>query len=102
MLRIFIHYTLHLAAPGLISYLYFRNRWVKAWIIMLTTMAVDIDHLFASPVFDPERCSIGFHPLHSSMAIGLYFALMVIPKTRIAATGLLFHMLTDCIDYLIK
>ncbi len=98
MTRFFIHYFLHLIAPGLISYKYFKNIWIKAWLIMLATMAIDLDHFFATPIYDSCRCSIGFHPLHSSIAIGLYFALLFIPKTRIIAIGLLFHMLTDSID----
>ena len=31
---------------------------------MMATMLVDLDHLFADPIYDPDRCSIGFHPLH--------------------------------------
>lgn len=66
---------------------------------MLATMLVDLDHLLAYPnIFDPSRCSIGFHPLHSYYAIGLYFVLFLFPKWRIIAVGLLFHMLTDYVD----
>lgn len=61
-------------------------------------MLVDVDHLFATPIFDPDRCSIGFHPLHSYWAIAVYVALLFFKKTRIIAVGLLFHMLTDYID----
>ena len=32
----------------------------------MLTMMVDLDHLIADPIFDPQRC-IGFHPLHSEM-----------------------------------
>lgn len=65
---------------------------------MLATMLIDLDHLLADPVFDPNRCSIGFHPLHSFVAIGFYFILAFIPKTRIVAVGLLLHMATDFQD----
>ena len=63
-------------------------------------MLVDLDHLFASPIFDPNRCSINFHPLHSYYAIGFYFLMAFIPNTkvRIIAIGLLFHMATDFLD----
>jgi hypothetical protein len=61
-------------------------------------MLVDLDHLFASPVFDPCRCSIGFHPLHSYVAIAFYTVLLLHPKIRIICVGLLMHMATDAID----
>ncbi|MFD2827578.1 DUF6122 family protein [Leeuwenhoekiella polynyae] len=95
-----MHYSLHLAAPGLIAWVFFRNNWLKAWLIMLLTMLVDLDHLLAIPIFDPERCSINFHPLHTYWAIGIYCALFFIPKLRVVAVGLLFHMITDFIDCL--
>ncbi len=65
---------------------------------MLATMLVDVDHLFATPLFDPSRCSINFHPLHTYWAMGVYVLLLFLKKTRIIAVGLLFHMLTDYID----
>lgn len=65
---------------------------------MLATMLVDLDHLFATPIFDPGRCSINFHPLHSYWAMAVYVMLLFFKKTRIIAVGLLFHMLTDYID----
>ena len=76
-------------------------------------MAVDIDHLLASPVFDPDRMSIGFHPLHSYPAIMLYavcFVLtFILPHLHIRfswwlrplSLGLLFHMLTDYLDFVL-
>lgn len=94
------HYSLHFLAPGLIAYLFFKKNWQKAWFIMLATMLIDLDHLLAIPVFDPCRCGIGFHPLHSYYAIAVYSILSLFPKTRIAAIGLLFHMLTDFQDCL--
>lgn len=98
MLQTIVHYTLHLLVPGLIAYIFFRKEWKKAWLIMLATMLVDVDHLFATPLFDPHRCSINFHPLHTYWAMGVYVLLLFLKKTRIIAVGLLFHMLTDYID----
>ena len=102
MLQFILHYGLHfLIFPGLVSaiaYFYFKMDWKKVFLIMLLTMLVDIDHLFANPMFDPERCSIGFHFLHSYAAISLYAILVFFRKTRIVAIGLLLHMLTDYID----
>lgn len=101
MLQFIIHYSLHLIFPIVIAYFGFNKKWKKAYLIMLSTMLVDLDHLLANPIFDPNRCSIGFHPLHSTYAIVFYFILLFFPKSRIVAIGLLFHMLTDYIDCII-
>ena len=42
-------------------------------------MLVDLDHLLADPIYDPERCSIGFHPLHSIPAIVVYALMFALP-----------------------
>lgn len=95
-----VHYGLHFIAPGLLSWILFPDVWLLSWVLMIVTMLVDLDHLLARPIFDPKRCSIGFHPLHSYFAIGLYLLLLLIPNTyvRITAVGLLFHMVTDALD----
>jgi hypothetical protein len=92
------HYSLHLIFPFLIAYLLFRKNWKIAGLIMLLTFLVDLDHLFANPLFDPQRCSIGFHPLHSFPAIGVYTSMLFFRRLRIPSVGLLFHMFTDLID----
>jgi len=66
--------------------------------MMIATMLVDLDHLIASPIYDPARCSIGFHPLHQLWFIVLYLLLCFIPKTRIIGIGLIIHMLLDTVD----
>lgn len=65
---------------------------------MIATMAVDLDHLLANPIYDPNRCSIGFHPLHSYIAIGVYTVLLFFPRIRIIAIGLLIHIVLDYAD----
>jgi len=90
--------ALHLAVPLVVALWFYRDRWQRAALIMLATMIVDADHLLATPVFDPNRCSIGFHPLHTWPAIALY-ALALYPKaTRLIGIGLLIHMALDQID----
>jgi predicted cobalt transporter CbtA len=89
---------MHLLVPGLIAYIFFRKEWKKAWLIMLATMLIDVDHLLATPIFEAHRCSINFHPLHTYWAMAVYVVLLFFKKTRIIAVGLLFHMLTDYID----
>lgn len=93
-----LHYFLHLIFPGVVAYAFYRPKWVKVYMIFLATMIVDADHLLASPVFDPCRCSIGFHPLHSYTACIIYIICLFFPKVRVVGLGLLMHMLTDGID----
>ena len=100
MLQLFIHYSLHLLFPGLIAWIFFRDYWQKAWLIMITTMFVDVDHLFADQIYAPNRCSINFHVLHTYYAMAVYLVLLYFKKLRIISVGLLFHMFTDFIDCL--
>ena len=93
-----VHLAYHLLIPGLIAFLFFKKRWRQAWLIMVLTMAVDFDHLLANPVYDPNRCSINFHPLHSYIAILLYVFMTAIPKSRLIGLGLLLHMVIDLGD----
>ncbi|MHB8708072.1 MAG: DUF6122 family protein [Desulfuromonadales bacterium] len=90
-----IHLLLHFLVPGTVAWAFFRDRWRHAWLVMLLTMLVDLDHLLADPIFDPNRCSIGFHPLHSLPATASYGALSVFTKTRLIGVGLLIHMALD-------
>ena len=93
-----LHLALHVAVPGLVAALFFRPAWARAWLVMLLTMLVDLDHLLATPVYDPARCSIGFHPLHTAPAIALYAVLALPEKTRLVGLGLLIHMALDGLD----
>ena len=96
-----IHYSLHFLAIGIIAYLYDKKYWLKYWLILAATMIADLDHLVADPIFDPDRCGIGFHPLHSEIAITAYILGMVFIKQkiiRLICIGLFFHMFTDFID----
>jgi len=100
MLQEILHYSLHLLFPGLIAWVFFREHWKKAWLIMIATMLVDVDHLLANPIYAPNRCSINFHILHSYYAMGVYVVMSYFKKLRVISVGLLFHMLTDFIDCL--
>jgi hypothetical protein len=91
---------MHFLVPALLAWFFFRPMWQRAWFLMVLTMLVDLDHLLSTPIFDPERCSIGFHPLHTLPAIIVYVVMLLLPYklARILALGLLFHMFTDFID----
>ncbi len=93
-----LHLGLHAAVPGAVALLFFRPRWKWAWLVMFATMLVDLDHLLADPIYDPNRCGIGFHPLHTYPAIAAY-ALLLMPRvTRVVASGLVVHMALDALD----
>ncbi|REH54921.1 hypothetical protein C7448_102454 [Tenacibaculum gallaicum] len=100
-MQTFIHYFLHFGFPIIIAYLFFRDNWKRIALILLATMLVDLDHLFANPIFDSNRCSFGFHIFHSYYASGLYILLLFLKRPyNIIGLGLLLHMLTDFIDCL--
>lgn len=100
MLQPVVHYSLHFVLPILVAFLFYRDRWKTATLILWATMLVDLDHLWASPVFDPNRCSVGFHPLHSYVAIAVYTSFLLDRRVRLAGIGLLLHMATDGLDCL--
>lgn len=98
MIRATVHLMLHVAVPGAVARIFFSKAFVRAWLIMLATMIVDVDHLLANPVYDAGRCSIGIHPLHQYPIIVLYGLLALWPKTRLIGVGLVIHMLLDGLD----
>ncbi|WP_439132670.1 DUF6122 family protein [Polaribacter sp.] len=98
MLKFSVHYSLHFIVPFFFAYFFFKKNWKKVYLIFLCSMLIDLDHLLANPIFDENRCSINFHPLHSYIAIGVYCFGLFFKKTRILAIALLFHILTDWLD----
>jgi len=103
MLRFFFHYGIHFLVPIAIGLLFFpKEKRIQVILILLAGIIIDIDHLFTDPIFDPNRCSINFHPLHSYWAIAIYIALLFPIKTRIFGLAFLIHILADSVDcYLI-
>ena len=94
-----IHLALHFAVPLAVTCGFFaRADWQRIYLILIATMLVDLDHLLADPIYDPTRCSIGFHPLHEPWFIALYVALCFVPKTKLVGIGLSVHMSLDAID----
>jgi hypothetical protein len=83
--------------------MFWKENWWKAGLIMVATMTIDLDHLLADPVFDPGRCSIGYHPLHTLWAGIVFGGILVVPfwPWRAAAVGGLWHLCTDFIDCLL-
>jgi Family of unknown function (DUF6122) len=87
--------------PLLVALLFFKSKWKLVLLIMMSTMIVDVDHLLASPIYDPNRCSIGFHPLHGFIPILFYFGFCFIKPLRYIGIGLAIHMVLDSIDCLV-
>lgn len=98
MLQALFHYGFHFLVPLGVAWLFFRSNWKVAYLIMIATMLIDLDHLLADPIFDPGRCSIGFHPLHTYWAAGFYVLMLFWKPLRLIGVGLLLHLVADGID----
>lgn len=96
-----VHLLLHALVPVVVARRFWPTQWKRAALWMLAGWAIDVDHLLADPVYAPGRCSLGFHPLHTWPAIGVYGALTVLPRTRWLGLGLLIHIALDGIDCLL-
>lgn len=98
MLQTFAHYGIHFLLPLVVALLFFKSNWKMAYLIMILGMLIDLDHLLANPIFDPNRCSINFHPLHSYYAMTVYVVLTFFKKTRLIGLGLCIHIVADLVD----
>ena len=101
MYRHIIHYGIHFLIPILIAVFFFKDNRIKVALILLAGIMIDVDHLWAEPLFDPNRCSIGFHPLHSYWAIMGYCMLPFFKATRIIGLALIIHIIADLVDCLL-
>ncbi|ASV28897.1 DUF6122 family protein [Maribacter cobaltidurans] len=100
MLRFILHYGIHFVVPILIAFFFFKEHRLKVSLILLAGILLDVDHLLADPIFDADRCSIGFHPLHTYWAIAVYFLMLFWKTTRIWGIAFLIHMIADLTDCL--
>ena len=94
------HLALHFIVPLLVALLFFSENLKLSYLAMMLTMLVDLDHLLASPIYDANRCSIGFHPLHQYWFIAIYLVMSFFSKTRLIGVGLIIHMSLDALDCL--
>jgi hypothetical protein len=92
------HLALHFIVPLLVAFLFFSENLKLSYLVMMLTMLVDLDHLLASPIYDANRCSIGFHPLHQYWFIAIYLVMSFFSKTRLIGVGLIIHMSLDALD----
>ncbi|MFS4456665.1 DUF6122 family protein [Maribacter sp. 2304DJ31-5] len=98
MLRFFLHYGIHFLVPIILAFTFFKKKKWAVLFILLAGMLLDLDHLWAEPIFDPNRCSIGFHPLHSYWALGIYLGMLFFKRTRLWGLAFLIHLLADFVD----
>ncbi|MFD0835410.1 DUF6122 family protein [Mariniflexile aquimaris] len=98
MLQSLAHYGCHFLIPLAVALVFYKSNWKFAFLIMILGMLIDLDHLLATPIFDSNRCSINFHPLHSYYAIAAYVLLLIPQKTRLIALGLVIHIFADTVD----
>ncbi|MBT8282965.1 MAG: hypothetical protein KJO86_04435 [Muriicola sp.] len=101
MLRFFLHYGIHFIVPVAVGLLFFKNNQKRVILILLAAILIDLDHLLADPIFDPDRCSINYHFLHQYWAIAVYTLFLLIKPLRIWGIGLLIHILADWTDCLL-
>ena len=115
---VMIHIALHFVVPLVVAAVFYRKIFKRAFLTLIGTMLVDVDHVLAEPIYDPARCSIGFHPLHTEIAILVYIVCFALPMIRrskrtghsrekalewlhLIGLGLLIHMALDGIDCLV-
>ena len=60
-----LHILLHFTVPALLTLCVKTRPWWQVYGLLMLGMVIDIDHLLASPIYAPLRCSMGFHPLHT-------------------------------------
>ena len=95
-----LHILLHVLVPLAVALAVGRDGWKPRFAWMMAGMVIDLDHLLADPVYDPTRCSLGFHPLHTAVPIVIYLALALWPRTRWFGAGLCVHIALDALDCL--
>lgn len=95
-----LHILLHILVPAVLALGVKAKPWWQVYALLMLGMLVDVDHVLASPMYEPLRCSMGFHPLHTWPAVLLYTAVMAYKPARLVGMGLLVHMLLDTIDCL--
>ncbi len=93
-----LHLALHFLIPALVVWFFYKEQWKKSYLLLMSAMIIDLDHLIAVPIYDPNRCSIGFHPLHEPYLMILYALFLIPNKTRLFGIGLFIHLILDFSD----
>lgn len=75
---------------------HFNLKYVS--ILVFASNLIDIDHLLANPIYDPNRCGINFHPLHSWYVFPFYILGGIFGKYKYLFWGIGMHLILDLID----
>ncbi|QIG53050.1 hypothetical protein G6N82_01740 [Altererythrobacter sp. BO-6] len=104
LLQPILHYGGHWLVPFVFAWLLWRSDWKRAGLVIAAANLIDLDHLLADPIFDPDRCSIGFHLLHGWEAAIAYLLMLGVPKWWVRALGIgaLWHLAVDYGDCLMQ
>ena len=98
LIRPVIHLLLHVLLPFLVARRFSPEGYWRPFLLMMLGWAIDLDHLLATPIYQPDRCGIGFHPLHGVWMFALSLGLSAYPRTRWLGLGVLLHLLLDLSD----
>ena len=67
-----LHRGLHVVVPMASAWLFYQSIVKRATLLLLAGILLDLDHLLANPIVDPNRCSVGYHLLHQYWLIPVY------------------------------
>ncbi len=72
--------------------------WKNVCVQLLLASLIDLDHLSANPIYDPARCSINFHLLHSWYVWPVYVAGLFSKKYKYFFAAIIVHLILDYFD----
>jgi hypothetical protein len=100
-MNVLIHIIASILLVFVINFFDKKTDIKKIFILVLTSNFIDLDHLLANPIYDPNRCSINFHPLHSWYMFPIYFFGSFLKNYRYFFFGIILHLVLDWIDCLV-
>lgn len=94
-----VHFVSNVVLLGVIYFFDVSSRedFFAIALSVLASNFIDVDHLLASPIYDPARCSINFHPLHSWYFFPVYAALLFVRSRRVQyfSVAVFLHLALD-------
>ena len=70
---------------------------ILAWQVFASNL-IDLDHFLAEPIYDPARCGINFHPLHSWYMFPIYAIGSIYGRYKYFFWGVILHIILDTMD----
>ncbi len=99
-MNLLIHIISNLVLIAIISFFDKKTPFKKIFLLVILSNFIDLDHIVANPVYDPSRCSINFHPLHSWYLFPVYLVGIFLKKYKYLFYGIILHLILDKIDCL--